>query len=192
MKKKFEEIPPQNRGNSTLHSFLNIKTLTKVMDDLRLKLVTRAWRRIGGRPFLHWTTLTSRRRLGPSVNGIVVLIYANSCYQVFIQAHLVIVWLNYFCTTLTRRNATTDCPPSLCVEEFYQAYGFFSLVQLFSSKNINLVKFDLYLADIQCASWTNQFGTSNAQGYYNTSSFTMSLLRFFMLLENHVFFLIVF
>ena len=31
-----------------------------------------------------------------------------------------------------------------------------------------------------------------AQGYYNTSSFTMSLLRFFMLLENHVFFLIVF
>ena len=53
IKKIFEEIPPQNRGHITLHSFLNIKTLTKVMDDFRLKLVTRAWRRIGGRPLPH-------------------------------------------------------------------------------------------------------------------------------------------
>ena len=53
IKKVFEEIPPQNRGHSTFHSCLNIKTLTKVMDDFRLKLVTRAWLRVGGRPLPH-------------------------------------------------------------------------------------------------------------------------------------------
>ena len=188
IKKIFEEIPPQNRGHSTLHSFLNIKTLTKVMDDLRLKLVTRAWRRIGGRPLPHWTSLTSRRRLDPSINGI-VLIYANSCYHIFIQAHLVIVWLSNFCTTLTRRNATTDFPPYGRV--LPGLWIFFSRPTLqfkeYKSGEVRFISRRYSMRLMNKSVWN-----LNAQGYYNTSSFTMSLLRFFMLLENHVFFLIVF
>ena len=96
-----------------------------------------------------------------------------------IPLYLVIIWLNGFCTTRNQMkcNQRLLTVRWLCVEEFYQAYDFCSLVQLFSSKSINLEKFNLQLTDFLANAplMNKSFWNLNrdAQGYYNTSSFNV-------------------
>ena len=95
IKKVFEDIPPQNQGQYypwfLEHQDLldpSLEPSTKATEDFCLELVIRAWRHIGGRPLPNSTSavndITSRRRLGPSINEI-ALNYARSCYQIHTQ-----------------------------------------------------------------------------------------------------------
>ena len=84
----------------------------------------------------HWTTLKSRRRLGPSINlNGVALFYANSCYQIYAQVHPFHwhMWLSFgFCATRNHysemRLVAGDYLPCAV-----QGYDSCSLIQLFGS-----------------------------------------------------------
>ena len=163
IKKVFEEIPPQNRGGY-YPWFLEHQDLldpshepsTKVIDDFRLESVTRAWRHIGGRPLPISTALNDIKiekatwpRRKRDCFDLCELVLSD-----FHPSPSLCIWLSFgFCTTrnqydemqlgIAYRTLVTSCS----FEEFYQAYDSCSLVQLFSSKNINLEKFSLHLAD---------------------------------------------
>ena len=162
IKKVFEEHPPQARGAYYScfleHQYILDTSLepTKVMENFRLELAMRAWRHIGGRPLPNntaWNDINIEKATWPE--------HKRDCFDlcslVLSNAHpnpSLRMWLSFgFCTTrnqyyegqlgIAYRTLIMSCS----FEEFYQAYDSCSLVQLFSSKNINLEEFNPHLAD---------------------------------------------
>ena len=163
IKKVFEEIPPQNRGQYYPwfldHQDLldpSLEPSTKVKDDFYLESVMRAWQYIGGRPLPNSSALNDIK--------IETQTWPEHKRDCFILCQLLLsdwhpnpslsIWLSFgFCTTQNQydemqlgtayHRLVTECS----FEEFYQAYDSCSLVQLFKSKNINLEKISLHLAD---------------------------------------------
>jgi len=166
IKKVFEEIPPQNRGQyypwflenqDLLDPSLGPSKASKVLEDFCLELVMRAWRYIGGRPLPNSTAIND-------IN-IEKATWSDNKSDCFDLCSLVLsdshpdpslrIWLSFgFCTTqnqyyemqlgIAYRTLVMKCS----FEEFYQAYDSCSLVQFFSSKNINLEQFGVHLADL--------------------------------------------
>jgi len=159
----FEEIPPQSRGQYypwflEHQDFLDpsLEPSTKVAEDFRLELVMRAWRHVGGRPLPNSTALNDI-----NIEKATWSEHKRDCFDL---CSLLLsdlhpcpsqsIWLSFgFCTTrnqyfemqlgITYRTLVMRCS----FEEFYHAYDSCSLLQLFSSKNINLEQFGLQLAD---------------------------------------------
>ena len=163
IKKVFEEIPPQNRGQYypwfLEHQDVLDPSLgpsTKVMEDFLLESVMRAWRHIGGRPLPNSTALNDIYIEKATWPG-----HKRDCFDlcslVLSDSHpnpSLCMWLSFgFCTTQNQYYemqlgiAYRTLVMRSSFEEFYQAYDTCSLVQLFSSKNINLEQFGLHLAD---------------------------------------------
>jgi hypothetical protein len=163
IKKVFEGIPPQNRGQYypwfLEHQDLldpSLEPSTKVMEDFRLGMVMRAWRHFGGRPLPNSTAFNDieiEKATWPQYKQDCF----NLCELVLSNLHpnpFQCMWLSFgFCTTRSQYDemqlgrAYRTLVMSCSFEEFYQAYDSCSLVQLFSSKNINLERFSLHLAD---------------------------------------------
>ena len=162
--KVFERIPPQNRGQyypwflehqDLLDPSLLVPS-AKIMEDFRLEAIMRAWQHIGGRPLpisTAWNDINIEKATWPKHKRDCF----DLCLLVLSDLHpdpTLRIWLCFgFCTTqnqydemqlgITYRTLVMRCS----FEEFYQAYDSCSLVQLFSSKNINLEQFGLHLAD---------------------------------------------
>ena len=159
----FERLPPQNRGQCypwfLEHQDLldpSQEPLTKVAEDFCLEAVMRAWRHIGGRPLPNSTALNDvniEKATWPKRKrdcfDLCLLVLSDSHPNPSLR-----IWLSFgFCTTqnqydemqlgIAYRTLVTRCS----FEEFCQAYDSCSLVQLFSSKNINLEQCGLHLAD---------------------------------------------
>ena len=154
IKKVFEEIPPQFRGGY-YPWFLEHQDLldpsqepsTKVIEDFCLEAVMRAWRHIGGRPLPSSTALNdinTEKATWPEHKqdcfDLCTLLLSDSHPNPSLR-----IWLSFgFCTTKNQydemllgvayRRLVMRCS----FEEFYQAYDSCSLIQLFSSNNINL------------------------------------------------------
>ena len=159
------------------------------MDDFRLKLVTRAWLRVEvGRCRIerHWHPWSQCKRdcfnlcelvlsgLHPSPSGyrLAQLLLHNPKpdeMQLGI-AHRTLV----MCWRILPGLWIFFSRPTLQFQEYKSGEVRF-ISRRFSMRLMNKSVWNL-----------------NAQGYYNTSSYTMSILQFSMLLENHVFFLIIF
>ena len=163
IKKVFERNPPQNRGQY-YPWFLEHQDLLdplqepsiKVMEDFHLEAAMRAWQHIGGRPLLNGTALEDinfEKATWPERKrdcfDLCVLVLSGSHPNPSLR-----IWLSFgFCTTqnqfdemqlgIAYRTLVMKCS----FEEFYQAYDSCSLIQLFSSKNINLESCGLHLAD---------------------------------------------
>jgi hypothetical protein len=164
IKKVFERIPPQDRGQYypwfLEHQDLldpSLEPSTKVMEDFRTEAVMRAWRYIGGRPLPNSTAWNDI-----NIETAAWHRHKQDCFDLCVlllsglyPGPSLDIWLWFgFCTTqnqydemqlgIAYRTLIMRCT----FEEFYQAYGSCSLVQLFSSKNINLEQFGLHLADL--------------------------------------------
>jgi hypothetical protein len=162
IKRVFEEIPPQSRGQY-YPWFLEHQDLLdpsqepsiKDMENYRLEAAMRAWRHIGGRPLPNstaWNDINIEKATWPK--------YKQDCFDLCVLAlsdshpcPSLRIWLSFgFCTTqdqyfemqlgIAYRTLVKSCS----FEELYQAYDSCSLVQLFSSKNISLEKISLHLA----------------------------------------------
>ena len=166
IKRVFERIPPQKRGEY-YPWFLEHQELldpsqepsTKVAEDFSLELVMRAWRHIGGRPLPNSATTLNDINIEKATWPE----HKRDCFDLCSLALSNLypgpslrIWLSFgFCTT---RNQYDEMQlgityrtliMSYSFEEFYHAYDSCSLIQLFSSNNINLdsERFGLHLAD---------------------------------------------
>ena len=163
IKKVFEEIPPQNRGQYypwfLEHQYFldpSLEPSTNALEDFTLELVMRAWRHIGGRPLPNGTALDDIK-----VEKATWPEHKQDCFDlcglVLSDLHpnpSLRSWLSFgFCTTQNQYYemrlgvAYRKLVMSCSFEEFYQAYDSCSLIQLFSSKNISLEPFGSHLAD---------------------------------------------
>ena len=160
--KVFERAPPQTRGGY-YQWFLEHQGLldpsldsTKVMEDIRLEAVMRAWRHIGGRPLPNstaWNDINIAKATWPEHKRDCF----DLCVHVLSNSHpgpSEGMWLSFgFCTTQNQSDemqlgiAYRTLVLSCSFEEFYQAYNSCSLVQLFCYNNIYLGQISLHLAD---------------------------------------------
>ena len=165
IKKVFEEIPPQNRGQYypwfLEHQDLLDPSLkepsTKVMEDFHLEIVTRAWRHIGGRPLPNDSTALNDIKIEKATWPERKQDCFNLCELVLSGLHpnpSIPLWLSFgFCTTRNQYDemqlgaAYRTLIMSCSFEEFYHSYDSCSLVQLFNSRHINLEQFSLHLVD---------------------------------------------
>ena len=165
IKKVFEEIPPQARGQYypwflEHQDFLDpsLEPSTKLIEDFCLELVMRAWQYIGGRPLPNNTTSLNEINIEKATWPEHKQDCFDLCSFVLSDSHpdpSLRIWLLFgFCTTrhqydeMQLGNAYRKLVMRCSFEEIYQAYDSCTLVQLFSSKNINLEQFGLPLADL--------------------------------------------
>jgi MYND finger len=163
IKRVFEEIPPQNRGQY-YPWFLEHQDLldplqepsTQAAEDFALEATMRAWRHIGGRSLSNATTLSDIH------NEVATWpVHRRDCFQFYVlslshsrPSPSFRIWLTFgFCTThhefyeMQLGNAYHALLKRCSFEEFHQAYESSSLVQLFNSKDISLKEFGSQLAD---------------------------------------------
>ena len=163
IKKVFERIPPQFRGQYypwfLEHQYLldPSQDSTKVEENIGLEAVMRAWRHIGGR-LLHnstaWNDIKIEKATWPKSKQDCF----DLCVMLLSRLHpgpSFDSWISFgFCTTRNQYYekrlafAYTTLIVKCSFEEFYQAYDSSSLIQLFNSKNINMEEFGLHLADV--------------------------------------------
>jgi len=163
IKRVFEEIPLQNRGQYypwfLEHQDLldpSVEPSTKAAEDFVLESVTRAWRHIGGRLLSNGTTMNhiiTEKATWP--------LHKQDCFDLYVltlsdsrPSPSLRTWLQFgFCTTINLYDemqlgiAYQALHKRCSFEEFCQAYESNSLFQLFNSKNVPLERFGPILAE---------------------------------------------